>query len=58
MSKCIFCGKEDAGVICKHCLSKKASGVGKAIKIGGKLAMQIVPVAAAVVSRGKIKFKK
>jgi hypothetical protein len=32
MGKCIFCGKPKEGFICKHCIAKGSSNVGKLAK--------------------------
>lgn len=55
MSKCVFCSKENEGLICKHCLSKKASSAGSAIKQVGKIAVAVVPLVMTVITRGKNK---
>lgn len=61
MSKCVFCKKENDGLICKHCLTKKASKTGKNIKDGGKIVVKAIPVLLSIVpivmTKGKFKSK-
>lgn len=61
MSKCIFCKKEDQGVICKHCLTKGSTKTGKVIKKGGEFAFKVAPAVLAVIpiviTKGKFKTK-
>ncbi|WP_371366391.1 hypothetical protein SRRS_07700 [Sporomusa rhizae] len=53
MSRCIFCQKENDGVICKHCLTKKGNLAGGAIKKACKIALAVAPVVMMVFTRGK-----
>lgn len=57
MSKCIFCKKENDGTICKHCLMKGTSKIGKAMKTSGKVAIKAIPVVISVVSLVRAKEK-
>ena len=56
MIKCIICGNEKEGIICRHCIAVGASKTGNVIKGVTKVAIQVVPlVISLVVLRKKSK---
>lgn len=58
MSKCIFCSKENDGLICKHCLAKGANEAGSAIKKSADFAIKAAPVVLSVATFIATKGKK
>lgn len=49
MSKCFFCGKNDDGVICKHCLANGTSKIGSGAKKLVKVAPVVIPLVLKVI---------
>ena len=58
---CIFCGKENDGRICSHCIAKKGTKIGNGVKkVGGFLltvSAIVTSVVAVVATKGKFKPK-
>jgi hypothetical protein len=49
MSRCLDCGKEDDGILCAHCLAKRASKVGNGAKKVRGLLLALAPTIVTMI---------
>ncbi|WP_394870320.1 hypothetical protein [Clostridium butyricum] len=61
MSKCMFCKKENDGIVCKHCLAEGATKTGKVIKKSTDVVLKVAPIVITIIpmilTKGKFKKK-
>lgn len=51
MEKCIFCQKPKEGFICKHCIAKGSSNVGKLAKAAVKYVLVGVVIVTSITNK-------
>ena len=56
MSKCIFCSRENEGIICNHHMAVGLTKTGEGVKKVGKAALYVVPLVITVLTRQKPKI--
>ncbi len=54
MSRCLDCGKEDDGILCAHCLAKRASKVGNGAKKVSGLLLAAAPALITMIVTKRI----